>query len=39
MYQVSSAADYNDLARLYDRLVPDYDKLHRRWLIHAGGEA
>lgn len=28
-----------DLAGLYDRLAPDYDKLHRRWLRHAGGEA
>ena len=24
---------------LYDRLAPDYDRLHRRWLRHAGGEA
>jgi ubiquinone/menaquinone biosynthesis C-methylase UbiE len=24
---------------LYDRLAPRYDKLHRRWLRHAGGEA
>ncbi|MEM8797779.1 MAG: methyltransferase domain-containing protein [Pseudomonadota bacterium] len=28
-----------DLVTLYDRLAPDYDKLHRRWLKHAGGEA
>ncbi|EDQ34650.2 Methylase involved in ubiquinone/menaquinone biosynthesis [Hoeflea phototrophica DFL-43] len=28
-----------DLADHYDRLAPDYDRLHRRWLRHAGGEA
>ncbi|MFK7942640.1 MAG: class I SAM-dependent methyltransferase [Paracoccaceae bacterium] len=28
-----------DCVRLYDRLAPDYDRLHRRWLRHAGGEA
>ncbi|MEM7527496.1 MAG: methyltransferase domain-containing protein [Pseudomonadota bacterium] len=28
-----------DLTGLYDRLAPDYDRLHRRWLKHAGGEA
>lgn len=28
-----------DLAGYYDRLAPDYDRLHRRWLKHAGGEA
>jgi len=28
-----------DLTGLYDRLAPDYDRLHRRWLRHAGGEA
>jgi ubiquinone/menaquinone biosynthesis C-methylase UbiE len=28
-----------DLVRYYDRLAPDYDKLHRRWLRYAGGEA
>lgn len=28
-----------DLANQYDRLAPNYDKLHRRWLRHAGGEA
>ena len=26
-------------ASIYDRLAPSYDKLHRRWLRHAGGEA
>jgi ubiquinone/menaquinone biosynthesis C-methylase UbiE len=24
---------------VYDRLAPRYDRLHRRWLRHAGGEA
>lgn len=28
-----------DLADHYDRLAPNYDKFHRRWLRHAGGEA
>jgi ubiquinone/menaquinone biosynthesis C-methylase UbiE len=28
-----------DLVSLYDRLAPDYDRLHRRWLRYAGGEA
>ena len=26
-------------SRVYDRLAPNYDRLHRRWLRHAGGEA
>lgn len=26
-------------ASLYDRLAPRYDRLHQRWLRHAGGEA
>ncbi len=34
-----SATPYQDMAGLYDRLAPDYDRLHRRWLRHAGGEA
>jgi len=34
-----SAAPHRDMAGLYDRLAPDYDRLHRRWLKHAGGEA
>ena len=34
-----SVASYGDLTGLYDRLAPDYDRLHRRWLHHAGGEA
>jgi len=34
-----SAAPHRDVASLYDRLAPDYNKLHRRWLRHAGGEA
>ncbi len=33
------SAPYPDLAGFYDRLAPDYDRLHRRWLRHAGGEA
>jgi len=36
---MSSVAPSRDLVRLYDRLAPNYDKLHRRWLRHAGGEA
>ena len=27
------------MAALYDRLAPDYDRRHSRWLKHAGGEA
>ncbi|MEM9737027.1 MAG: methyltransferase domain-containing protein [Pseudomonadota bacterium] len=34
-----SLAAAPDLVSLYDRLAPDYDRLHRRWLTHAGGEA
>ena len=37
--QMLSATPHHDLASLYDRLAPDYDRLHRRWLRHAGGEA
>ena len=33
------AAHQGDMVGLYDRLANDYDKLHRRWLRHAGGEA
>ena len=33
------AATYPDLASFYERLAPGYDRLHRRWLRHAGGEA
>lgn len=29
----------HDLVSLYDRLAPRYDRLHQRWLRHAGGEA
>jgi len=36
---MSSATLHPDLASLYDDLAPDYDRLHRRWLRHAGGEA
>lgn len=36
---MSSATLHPDLASLYDHLAPDYDRLHRRWLRHAGGEA
>lgn len=28
-----------DAVDLYDKLAPHYDKLHHRWLRHAGGEA
>ena len=28
-----------DPASIYDRLAPNYDRLHRRWLRRAGGEA
>ena len=34
-----SASLNHDLASTYDRLAPNYDKLHGRWLRHAGGEA
>lgn len=34
-----SAASQSDPASLFDRLAPVYDKLHRRWLRHSGGEA
>jgi ubiquinone/menaquinone biosynthesis C-methylase UbiE len=34
-----SAAPHLDRVGLYDQLAHDYDKLHRRWLRHAGGEA
>ena len=36
---MSSAALHHDLVGRYDQLAYDYDKLHRRWLRHAGGEA
>jgi ubiquinone/menaquinone biosynthesis C-methylase UbiE len=29
----------SDGVGLYDKLAPHYDKLHHRWLRHAGGEA
>jgi SAM-dependent methyltransferase len=34
-----SNPSYQDLAGYYDRLAPAYDRRHRRWLRHAGGEA
>ena len=34
-----SAVPQPDRVGLYDRLARDYDRLHRRWLKHAGGEA
>lgn len=34
-----SAASHVDRVGLYDQLAHDYDRLHRRWLRHAGGEA
>lgn len=36
---MSLATPYPDLTGLYDRMAPDYDRLHRRWLRNAGGEA
>ncbi|MEM7506741.1 MAG: methyltransferase domain-containing protein [Pseudomonadota bacterium] len=36
---MSLAYTRRDLASLYERLAPQYDRLHRRWLRHAGGEA
>lgn len=32
-------APISDGVDLYDKLAPHYDKLHHRWLRHAGGEA
>lgn len=37
--QMVAATLCRDMIGLYDRLAPDYDRLHRRWLKHAGGEA
>lgn len=37
--RVAPKLPHNDMAKLYDRLAPSYDRLHRRWLRHAGGEA
>ena len=34
-----SATTQLDRIGLYDQLAHDYDRLHRRWLRHAGGEA
>jgi ubiquinone/menaquinone biosynthesis C-methylase UbiE len=36
---MSTAAVNGDLVDLYGRLAPNYDRLHRRWLRLAGGEA
>ena len=36
---MSLALSCPDAVELYDRLAPHYDRLHRRWLKHAGGEA
>ncbi|MEM8792357.1 MAG: methyltransferase domain-containing protein [Pseudomonadota bacterium] len=33
------APPHSDLVGVYDRLAPVYDRLHRRWLRYAGGEA
>ena len=34
-----STTAHPDRIGLYDQLAHDYDRLHRRWLRHAGGEA
>ncbi len=34
-----SETPISDAVDLYDKLAPRYDKLHHRWLRHAGGEA
>lgn len=34
-----TAKSHRDLGEIYDQLAPDYDRLHRRWLKRAGGEA
>lgn len=34
-----TAVPHPDRVGLYDDLAQDYDRLHRRWLRHAGGEA
>lgn len=34
-----SSTTHPDRIGLYDQLAHDYDRLHRRWLRHAGGEA
>ena len=41
MRPVTNAMTYNDdrAIRLYDRLAPVYDRLHRRWLRFSGGAA
>ena len=39
MNNMRCVANHRDLVTLYDRLAPDYDKLHHRWLKYAGGEA
>ncbi|MEL6688841.1 MAG: methyltransferase domain-containing protein [Pseudomonadota bacterium] len=36
---MTTAHYHPDLAGIYDRIAPNYDRLHRRWLRHAGGEA
>jgi ubiquinone/menaquinone biosynthesis C-methylase UbiE len=39
MLRLYNAASNSGPIGLYDRLAPDYDRLHQRWLRHAGGEA
>lgn len=39
MLHLCKAASNLGLIGLYDRIAPDYDRLHQRWLRHAGGEA
>ncbi|MEM9763909.1 MAG: methyltransferase domain-containing protein [Pseudomonadota bacterium] len=36
---MSLALSHPDAVSHYDRLAPQYDRLHRRWLKHSGGEA
>lgn len=38
-FALQRKAAHRDRIKIYDRLAPDYDRRHRRWLRHAGGEA
>ena len=37
--EILAETPLDDAVDLYDKLAPRYDKLHHRWLRHAGGEA